>query len=101
LTVTVLIITENAATGEDDRVAYNSCNHGRTRWDRMQAAAESGGGKSSFGIVCANISAAAVDACRWLGDELAAAYDGVPLPDGRPGRLDFTTRAIASPPDRA
>jgi len=50
---------------------------------------------TGFGIVCANISAAAVDACRRLGDELAAAYDRVPLPDGRPGRLDFTTRSSA------
>lgn len=48
---------------------------------------------TGFGVVCANVSAAAVDACRELGEQLALAYDGVPLPDGRPGRLDFTTRA--------
>jgi hypothetical protein len=50
---------------------------------------------TGFGIVCANISAAATQACRQLGEELATAYDGVPLPDGRPGRLRFATRSTA------
>lgn len=44
---------------------------------------------TGFGIVCANLSTTAIDACQQLGHELAAAYDGVPLPDGRPGRLEF------------
>jgi hypothetical protein len=55
---------------------------------------------TGFGIVCANISTSAINACQQLGEELAAAYDGVPLPDGRPGRLDFTTRSSSPPPDR-
>ena len=48
---------------------------------------------TGFGIVCANVSTPSIDACRALGEGLAAAYDGIPLPDGRPGRLEFTTRA--------
>jgi 23S rRNA A2030 N6-methylase RlmJ len=47
---------------------------------------------TGFGIVCANISDPAVAACRQLGEALVAAYEGVPLPDGSPGRLDFTAR---------
>jgi uncharacterized protein (DUF2237 family) len=47
---------------------------------------------TGFGIVCANVSAKAIDACRRLGEELSAAYDGVPLPEGAPGRLDFVSR---------
>jgi hypothetical protein len=31
---------------------------------------------------------------RALGAELGALYDGAPLPDGTPGRLDFTTRSV-------
>ncbi len=50
---------------------------------------------TGFGIVCANVSTPTIDACRALGEGLAAAYDGVPLPDGRPGRLEFTTRAAS------
>ena len=48
---------------------------------------------TGFGIVTANVSTAAVAACAALGAALAAAYEGAPLPDGRPGRLDFTTRS--------
>jgi hypothetical protein len=44
---------------------------------------------TGFGVVCANISQRSIDACRLLGGELAAAYRGVPLPDGSPGYLDF------------
>jgi 23S rRNA A2030 N6-methylase RlmJ len=47
---------------------------------------------TGFGIVCANISATAVDACRELGEDLASAYEGIPMPDGSPGYLDFTVR---------
>lgn len=52
---------------------------------------------TGFGVVCANLSAAAVEGCRRLGEALATAYDGVPLPDGRPGCLDFAT-GTSTPP---
>jgi hypothetical protein len=55
----------------------------------LGAATTSGTG---FGVVCDNVSADAISACRQLGEELARAYDGVPLPDGSPGHLDFTSR---------
>src|SRR5205085_235839 len=44
---------------------------------------------TGFGVVCANISAEAVGACRQLGEELASVYEGIQLPDGSPGYLDF------------
>lgn len=47
---------------------------------------------TGFGIVCANISDQAIAACQQLGEELSDAYDGVPLPDGSPGSLDFASR---------
>lgn len=53
---------------------------------------------TGFGVVCANLSPAALNACQQLGEELATAYDRVPLPDGRPGQLDFTTRLSPSGP---
>lgn len=77
--------------------------HGRV-WcgDMMVAArgADAAGGDlgaattpgTGFGIVCANLSDSATEACRRLGEELATAYDDVPLPDGRPGHLEFTIR---------
>ncbi len=49
---------------------------------------------TGFGIVCAGVSAAALDACRRLGEALAAAYEAAPLPDGRPGRLEFRCRTV-------
>jgi hypothetical protein len=53
---------------------------------------------TGFGIVCANLSINAIHACQQLGEELTAAYDDVPLPDGRPGHLEFTTQT-STPPD--
>jgi 23S rRNA A2030 N6-methylase RlmJ len=50
---------------------------------------------TGFGIVCANVSTPTIDACQALGEGLASAYHGVPLPDGRPGGLEFTTRAAS------
>jgi 23S rRNA A2030 N6-methylase RlmJ len=47
---------------------------------------------TGFGVVCANVSREAINACRRLGEELARAYDGIPLPDGMSGHLDFTVR---------
>jgi hypothetical protein len=46
---------------------------------------------TGFGLVCANVSPAALERCRGLGTALSAAYEGRPLPDGRPGWLDFDT----------
>jgi hypothetical protein len=51
---------------------------------------------TGFGIVCANVAPVAVEACQRLGEALAEAYDGVPLPDGRPGRLEFTTLSVSA-----
>jgi 23S rRNA A2030 N6-methylase RlmJ len=51
---------------------------------------------TGFGIVCANLSPRSLAACEALGVETSASYDGVPLPDGTPGRLDFDARAIAA-----
>jgi hypothetical protein len=50
---------------------------------------------TGFGIVCANLSPRSIDACETLGAELSALYDGAPLPDGTPGRLDFTSAVTA------
>ena len=44
---------------------------------------------TGFGVICANVSREAIEACVQLGEALADAYDGVPLPDGTPGHLDF------------
>ncbi len=44
---------------------------------------------TGFGIVCANMSARALDACRELGESLACAYEGTALPCGLLGQLDF------------
>ena len=41
------------------------------------------------GIVLANVRPRTIDRCAALGTALARAYDGVPLPDGGPGALDF------------
>jgi 23S rRNA A2030 N6-methylase RlmJ len=49
---------------------------------------------TGFGIVCAHVSPAATDACRRLGEALVAAWDGAPLPDGRPGRLELVCRTV-------
>jgi hypothetical protein len=49
---------------------------------------------TGFGIVTANVSPRAVAACESLGTALSAAYADVPIPDGTPGRLDFTTRTL-------
>jgi hypothetical protein len=46
---------------------------------------------TGFGLVCANVSAAALDRCNQLGVALGHAYRGRPLPDGRAGDLDFET----------
>jgi len=48
------------------------------------------------GIVLANVRQQAVDRCAALGTALARAYDGVPLPDGRPGALDFRVTTVAA-----
>jgi 23S rRNA A2030 N6-methylase RlmJ len=53
---------------------------------------------TGFGVVCANLSINTIHACRQLGEELTAAYDDIPLPDGRPGHLEFTTQT-STPPD--
>lgn len=45
---------------------------------------------TGFGIVCANISAQATDACGHLGRALALAYSQVTLPNGDQGSIDFT-----------
>ncbi len=47
---------------------------------------------TGFGIVTANVSRDAIAACGMLGAALSAAYANVPLPEGRPGRLDFVSR---------
>jgi hypothetical protein len=65
---------------------------GTTRADGDLGAATTPG--TGFGIVCANVSEAAVRACEELGTALSAAYRDVPLPDGSPGRLDFTTADV-------
>jgi hypothetical protein len=44
---------------------------------------------TGFGIVLANVSDASTERCHALGEALARAYDGAPLPDGRAGGLDF------------
>lgn len=48
------------------------------------------------GIVLANVRPRAIDRCAALGGALARAYDGVPLPDGRPGALDVRVMAVAA-----
>jgi 23S rRNA A2030 N6-methylase RlmJ len=53
---------------------------------------------TGFGVVCANLSPAAIDACQLLGEDLAAAYDGVALPDGAPGYIDFKSSFAADRP---
>jgi 23S rRNA A2030 N6-methylase RlmJ len=49
---------------------------------------------TGFGIVCANVSDTAVRACEDLGTALSACYEGAPLPDGTPGRLDFAAAEV-------
>jgi 23S rRNA A2030 N6-methylase RlmJ len=52
------------------------------------------------GVVLANVGGATLDRCAALGSALARAYDGAPLPDGRPGRLDLrihTTSGTSAP----
>lgn len=51
---------------------------------------------TGFGIVLASVTPAARDRCRALGDALARAYDGAPLPDGRAAILDFRSDATTS-----
>lgn len=41
------------------------------------------------GAVCAYVDGAALERCRRLGEALAVAYQGVPLPSGAPGALDL------------
>ena len=41
------------------------------------------------GIVCANLSREAIDACERLGEEMATAYEDARLPDGTNGQLNF------------
>jgi hypothetical protein len=48
------------------------------------------------GVVCANLSPDAIGASQRLGEELAAAYDGAPLPNSMRGRLDFTFRTAGA-----
>jgi hypothetical protein len=43
------------------------------------------------GVVLSNVSASLVARCESLGRALAKHYDGRPLPDGKPGRLDLAT----------
>jgi 23S rRNA A2030 N6-methylase RlmJ len=43
------------------------------------------------GVVLANVSASLQARCESLGRSLAKHYDGRPLPDGEPGRLDLVT----------
>jgi hypothetical protein len=50
---------------------------------------------TGFGIVCANMSPGSLLACEQLGEELVAAYEGVPLPGGHPGYLDFKAVRVA------
>lgn len=50
---------------------------------------------TGFGIVCANVSDRAREACVHLGEALRDAYERAPLPDGTPGRLELTWRVVA------
>jgi hypothetical protein len=43
------------------------------------------------GVVLANVSASLLARCESLGHALVTHYDGKPLPDGKPGRLDLVT----------
>lgn len=45
---------------------------------------------TGFGIVCANISAEAIDTCEHLGHALERAYSRATLPNGDPGGIEFT-----------
>jgi 23S rRNA (adenine(2030)-N(6))-methyltransferase RlmJ-like protein len=49
---------------------------------------------TGFEVVCANVSSAAIDACRGFGEDLVRAYRGIALPDGEPGYLDFAVRVL-------
>lgn len=64
--------------------------HGDATFDGDLGVATTPG--TGFGVVCANVSREAIDACERLGEALARVYDAIPLPDGTPGYLDFTTR---------
>lgn len=46
---------------------------------------------TGFGIVCANISAEAIDSCVRLGHALERAYRQVTLPSGDTGGIAFTS----------
>jgi 23S rRNA (adenine2030-N6)-methyltransferase len=48
------------------------------------------------GVVIANVDGVTLDRCAALGAALARAYDGAPLPDGQPGRLDLRIATTAS-----
>jgi 23S rRNA (adenine2030-N6)-methyltransferase len=50
---------------------------------------------TGFGVVLANVGGATLDRCAALGAALARAYDGAPLPDGQPGRLDLRIETTA------
>lgn len=50
---------------------------------------------TGFGIVCANLSRRSIETCETLGAELSVLYEDAPLPDGTPGRLDFTSAVAA------
>jgi hypothetical protein len=42
------------------------------------------------GVVLANVSPALIERCAQLAAELGRVYEGRPLPDGEPGRLDWS-----------
>ncbi len=52
---------------------------------------------TGFGIVLANVEQRSVVACAELGAALSTAYDAAPMPDGTPGRLDFTIATSRAP----
>jgi 23S rRNA A2030 N6-methylase RlmJ len=47
---------------------------------------------TGFGVILANLQAGTVGACTAMGNAVADAYAGAPLPDGSRGNLIFTTR---------
>jgi hypothetical protein len=53
-------------------------------------------GVRGCGVVCANISRPAIQACAALGHALAAVYRDASLPNGWPGVLEFTDRELAT-----
>jgi 23S rRNA A2030 N6-methylase RlmJ len=66
---------------------------GRVRDDGDLGGATTAG--TGCGVVLANVPDTLVDRCQVLGRALVRAYEGKPLPDGRPGRLDLATTPSA------